>query len=201
MDQLDQLDQFGYLTFENIISLIRNSITEEIYTTPIDLIHLILKELDMNQNDNFIDFCAGSGAFCLDALLNVKCKNVFYNDISFGWSSLVAPLGLVFPNFRIFNTNCFKLNDKLYNKFTKIAINPSFDTINDLIEFIQLGQNLLIKNGLMSVIVPKNQISKIKPEGLRIKKIINVNNKCYNINTEFSIMIFKKCDSEIKTKI
>ena len=188
-------------TFENVLMSIRNKQEEQIYATPIDIIKLVSNELKLNEHDNFIDFCAGSGGFCLEALINKRCKMVYYNDISFSTTSMFAPLGLIFPNLKIFNKNCLNVNSSLFNKFHKIAINPSFDTFEELNDFVNLGSDLLVKNGLMTVIVPINQINTIKNEKLILIKIINVNNKPYNITTPFSIMIFIKSQITHKPQI
>lgn len=135
------------------------------------IVNNMINSLNISKNDDFLDFCCGSGNFPM-AASKFKPKSITGIEIS-RLTSILAKVLLksINGNYKIFCDNAF--NDK-YTKnklYDKIAINPPYNGILDdknyeqiknftsseiPEKFIVFGINKLNNNGMLSAVVPNS---------------------------------------------
>lgn len=192
-----------------------------IVLTPDDIVDLMVKELDIKENDSICDFCTGTGSFLIKASSYSKnligCEN---NEERYS----LAKCNFILNDLdysRLYNNSCF---NQPFDKYDKVIINPPFscptqDSVVELNEtnwksfkeeqkFVLYQVQLLKDNGIGACIIPRSNINNniaqtnnFKKELLnycQILKIINLNSKVFipNATVECVIIIFKKCSEK-----
>ena len=186
--------------------------------TPHHIVKLMVKELNLNENDKVLDFCTGTGSFLIECGKYTKylygCEN---NDMRY----TLAKINFILHKLNYDNliySSCFDYNYKT-EEFDKIIFNPPFNqnikdenNLNNTCnwkkynydaKFILYGIELLKINGIGCCIVPRSnfnnnekEINEFKKEFLKhceIIKIIDcIKNPFYPIGTNPAIIVFKK---------
>lgn len=190
--------------------------------TPHDIVELMVKELKLNENDEVIDFCTGTGSFLIES---GKISNNLYGCENNEERYSLCKCNFILHDLDYSNlkyNSCFNENYKT-NSFSKGIINPPFsckcqDELNknnlfgwknfeEEQKFIMYLIELLKIGGIGACIVPRSNfnnsikiINDFKKEILkycRIIKIYNCNSKVFipNANIECSIIIFEKVNN------
>jgi len=190
--------------------------------TPHDIVELMVKELNLNENDKVLDFCTGTGSFL------IECGK--YTNNLYGCENNEERYSLCKCNFILNDLNynhlkynsCFNINYKS-NCFNKIIINPPFSckcldennknnnynwkSFDEEQKFIMYMIELLKINGLGCCIIPRSNFNNtmkknndFKKEILKyckIIKIINCNDKVFvpNASVECTILILQKINN------
>ena len=185
--------------------------------TPHDIIEIMIKELNINKDDIVLDFCTGTGSFLLEA--GKKSKNLIgceYNEERYALCKCNFILNDL-DYTQLYYNNCF---NQLFIKVNKSIINPPFkcNSPDEEVEenitnwkkynfeqkfLLYQVQNLKI-GGIGACIIPRsnfnntikktNEFKKELLRHIRIKKIINCNNKIFKpvANTECTIIIYER---------
>ncbi len=203
----------------------KNSDSENgVVLTPHDIVEMMIKELDIKENDYVLDFCTGTGSFLLEAgkyttnLIGCECNNERYalckcnfilNDYAYN---------------NLFYNNCF--NQK-FSKVDKSIINPPFscnspdEDVEENItnwksykkeqKFLLYQVQCLKENGIGAAIIPRgnfnnNSTKKFKKElmkHIQILKIINCNKNVFSpeASPECAIIIYKRTATYDKPNI
>ncbi len=194
--------------------------------TPYDIVELMVKELNIQESDNILDFCTGTGSFLLEAgkytkkLIGCECNEERFT---------LTKCNFILNNYdykQLYYNSCF---NQIFPKVEKSIINPPFScnipdedveenitnwkSYNNEQKFLLYQvQNLKI-NGIGAAIIPRNnfnnsvdKINKFKKELLKhiqILKIINCNNKVFVpvATIECAIIIYKRIPSTKKCNI
>ena len=190
--------------------------------TPHDIVELMVKELNINENDKLLDFCTGTGSFLIESgKYSYKLYGCENNEERYSLCKCNFILhDLDYTNL-IYNS-CFNENYET-NNFDKIIINPPFscncqDELNknnlfgwkkykEEQKFIMYMIELLKIGGIGCCIVPRSNfnnsiksINDFKKEILnycKILKIYNCNSNVFipNANVECTILILQKINN------
>lgn len=138
------------------------SIKLGIVLTPDHIVKLMIKFLELNQNDIFLDLCSGSGSFGCEAFKH-NIKEIICCEFQ---ASLYA---LLKTNFYLRDSMIHKLyNDDCFNhefKATKSAINPPYSSKNlneRELQFVIKQLDSLEENGICCSIIPISCITENK---------------------------------------
>lgn len=179
-----------------------------IVLTPDHIVKLMIKLLDIQNDDIFLDLCSGTGSFVIEALkynprsiIAVEYQTKLYTLLK--CNMVLRDINLDFNH--IIKGDCF---DNIYNA-TKSAINPPYG-MNDKkeLDFIIKQLESVDEGGLVCSIVPKSKFNsnnvnnKLKKEIMsigKIKTIIICNPKLFyngKANVECCIILIEKTNTE-----
>jgi predicted RNA methylase len=170
-----------------------------IVLTPDHIVKLMIKLLDINHKDTFLDLCTGTGSFPLEALRYnpesiiaceyqtklyglLKC-NMILREVDLGKNDII-------------HGDCFEYDFKA----TKSAINPPYGMKDKReLDFVLKQLESVKENGLVCAIVPCSCLSNSNNRNLLfdktiIKKIVICNNDLFypNAGVKTCIILLKK---------
>ena len=192
-----------------------------IVLTPHDIVEMMIKELQIKENETIADFCTGTGSFLVEASNYTKhlvgCENEEERYALAKCNFILKDLD--YSN--LYFNNCFNQNFTYYDH---IILNPPFSCnssdngknkdlygwrkLKNEQKFVIYQLQYLKENGIGCCIIPRNNFNnsssknnlfkKILLEQCNIIKIINCNSKVFApaANVECTICIFKKCKTE-----
>ena len=182
-----------------------------IVLTPHHIVELMIKLLDIQEDDIFLDLCSGTGSFPIESL-KYKPKNIIaceYQNKLYALLKCNMILRDVDTN-NIIKSDCF---DQSF-KATKSAINPPYGMKDKKeLDFIIKQLESIKEGGLVCAIIPKSKLNsnnvnnKLKKKLMElgvIKKIINCNPKLFYPSASIEcciILIKKKINKETRYKI
>ena len=174
-----------------------------IVLTPHHIVQLMIKLLDVGEDDIFLDLCSGTGSFPLEALkynpkkiIACEYQNKLYTLLK--CNMILRDLDLVEND--IIKGDCFD------NKFkaTKSAINPPYG-MKDKKELDFILKQLESIDGLACAIIPCSKLTKSKIRNklfsvCKILKIIICNNKLFypTASVKTCIILIKKEEHKLK---
>ena len=182
--------------------------------TPDDIVELMVKELNIKDNESLMDCCTGTGSFLLKAhrlyknLKLVGCENEYIRY------SLVK-INFILNNIdysELYYNDCFKQS---FSDYDHIILNPPFST-NQKVKDKELIHNserkfclyqlkFLKEGGTGCWIIPRSNFNNSKQmynrfkkeilENCQVLKIINCNPNLFGTmaSSECAIIVFKKC--------
>ena len=182
---------------------------------PNDIINIMIKELNIKENDNILNIYSVSGNELKECYKYNKNKNNLYGLSNNKFKYLLSKINLILND--IDNNNNLKYNNYVYeeyniNEFDKILLFPPYGVnsktqklYNCLNEqnYILYSIDLLKKGGICSCIVPKsnfndgigkNKFKRMLLKKCKILKIYNCNDKIFLpfACVECAIIIFQK---------
>ena len=182
--------------------------------TPDDIVELMIKELDIKDNESLMDCCTGTGSFLL------KAHRLYKNLKLIGCENEYIKYSLVKINFilnnidysELYYNDCFK---QTFSMSDHIILNPPFSTNqkvkdkktihNSERKFCLYQLNFLKEGGTGCWIIPRNKFNNAKQmyhrfkkeilENCQVLKIINCNPNLFGTmaSSECVIIVFKKC--------
>ena len=181
--------------------------------TPDDIVELMVKELNIKDNETLMDCCTGTGSFLL------KAHRLYKNLKLIGCENEYVKYSMVKINFilnnidysNLYYNDCFK---QTYSLSDHIILNPPFSTnekskdkkINHNSErkFCLYQLKYLKEGGTGCWIIPRNNFNNSKQmynrfkkeilDNCKVLKIINCNPNLFGTkaNSECAIIVFKK---------
>ena len=193
-----------------------------IVLTPEDIVKLMVKELNINENDKVLDFCCGTGSFIIEC--GHYTKNLYACESS-DERYAIAKCNFIlndYPTNNLVYSSCFNY-PYATNSFDKVIINPPFaldcqddENINNNSlhwtnftkeqRFVIYAIELLKPGGIACVIIPRSNIDvngRDKQRALFKRRILETCNvlKTYTCNpkvfypvasVECSILVLQK---------
>lgn len=188
------------------------------YYTPKKITEEIVKDLDFNKNQTFLDMCCGSGSYIL--ALNCKNPNLIYGIDNDEIAVMICKFNLIIKYIDIdFTPNIIKANYltlKDSKKYDYVITNPPWGgkndkklvknmNINDTFSaFLIKGYKQLKENGKLRLLVPKAILNIKSHQNIRKEILTNMNltkikiykEKFTGVITEYVNMEFLK---DVKT--
>ena len=182
--------------------------------TPDDIVELMVKELNIKDNESLMDCCTGTGSFLLKA-------HKLYNNLKLvGCENEYVKYAMVKINFilnnidysNLFYNDCFKQS---FSAYDHIILNPPFSTNqiskdkktnhNSERKFCLYQLKFLKEGGTGCWIIPRSNFNNSKQmynrfkkeilDNCKVLKIINCNPNLFGTmaSSECVIIVFKKC--------
>lgn len=192
--------------------------------TPDDIVELMVKELNIKDNESLMDCCAGTGSFLLKNYRLYKILKLIGCENEYIRYSLVK-INFILNNIDysdLYYNDCFK---QTFPMVDHIILNPPFsinkNTKDKIIshnserKFCLYQLDFLKKNGTGCWIIPRSNFNNSKQmynrfkkeivEKCQVLKIINYNPGLFGTKakSECTIIVFKKCkkDEQFETEI